>query len=443
MSAQPDLRSLSSGFQLGEWTVKPEDGSLVSPDTSQRLEPLLTRLLVFLCSRHGQVVSKEELVEAVWHNRFISDATIKATFYQLRKALRDDRWKPRFIETLPKRGYRILIAPSPVSEASVNAVAHAADDFSDKGMALIAGSPSVASLNQALLYFERAVESDPDNARACAGLAHTYISMAAHGVMRGTDLMLRADGCARRAVAAAPAVARGHSAQAITELLYRRRPRHAETCFLHAVDLDASDTVAHRWYAKLLSAEGRHDEALRHLQSALTVEPLSLVLRRDRVEALFHARRYDQTIHEARQLIEMTGGPASDTQLGLAWVHLSAGHEQQAFDATRAGFSGAGVSPQLLADATQAFARAGMQAVLRLWLAWMQQQASVGQLSIDLLVLNALLRETDNVLTALHMLAAESHPILLWLPVSPVFDQVRADRRVADFVRQLGFEVRL
>ena len=97
-----ERQGLLRGFRLGEWLVKPDDGSLVSAQRVTRLEPLLMELLVFLCSHAGQVVSKHDVLINVWRNRFVSDGTIKASFYQLRKALGDTPRKPRFIETLPQ-----------------------------------------------------------------------------------------------------------------------------------------------------------------------------------------------------------------------------------------------------------------------------------------------------------------------------------------------------
>jgi DNA-binding winged helix-turn-helix (wHTH) protein len=107
------VRKVPRSFELGGCTVNPEDGSLTSSGRSVRLEPLQMDLLVFLCSRAGQVVTKDEILETVWRGRFISDDTVKSTFYQLRKALNDSPRKPRYIETIPKRGYRVLIDPVP------------------------------------------------------------------------------------------------------------------------------------------------------------------------------------------------------------------------------------------------------------------------------------------------------------------------------------------
>src|SRR5262245_64882719 len=67
-------------------------------------------LLAFLATTGGRVVSKDEIIDAVWQGRFIAEATLTRSVADLRRALGDDQRSPRYIETIPKRGYR-LVAP--------------------------------------------------------------------------------------------------------------------------------------------------------------------------------------------------------------------------------------------------------------------------------------------------------------------------------------------
>src|SRR5438445_671273 len=153
-----ERHGLLTGFRLGEWLVKPDDGSLVSSHRVTRLEPLLMELLVFLCSQAGQVVSKQDVLKNIWRNRWVSDGTVKASFYQLRKALGDSPRKPRFIETLPKRGYRILIQPIALTKSGDSAVlGDGADELYRNGRSILSGHPGPAALKQA----RRGLECDP------------------------------------------------------------------------------------------------------------------------------------------------------------------------------------------------------------------------------------------------------------------------------------------
>src|SRR6185436_18301215 len=65
---------------------------------------------VYFAKNAGQVVSKESLLQTIWGDRFVTDEVITTCIFELRKALGDDARNPRFIQTIPKRGYR-LIAP--------------------------------------------------------------------------------------------------------------------------------------------------------------------------------------------------------------------------------------------------------------------------------------------------------------------------------------------
>ncbi len=70
-------------------------------------------VLVALARRPGVVVTKGELLAAVWAGTAVVDGVITRAVFQLRVALRDDARAPRYIETIPKRGYRLLAAVAP------------------------------------------------------------------------------------------------------------------------------------------------------------------------------------------------------------------------------------------------------------------------------------------------------------------------------------------
>lgn len=74
-------------------------------------------LLVLLASAGGRVVSKDEIIAVVWHGRFISEASLTRTMADLRRALDDTARQPRYIETIPKRGYRLVEAVLPIQGA--------------------------------------------------------------------------------------------------------------------------------------------------------------------------------------------------------------------------------------------------------------------------------------------------------------------------------------
>jgi DNA-binding winged helix-turn-helix (wHTH) protein/TolB-like protein/Flp pilus assembly protein TadD len=100
----------STTLQVGDWTVECELNELSTTRETVRLEPKAMAALVYLADRPGQVVSRTALLSAVWPNVFVGDDSLTQVVIKLRKALGDVPGKPEYIQTISKRGYR-LIAP--------------------------------------------------------------------------------------------------------------------------------------------------------------------------------------------------------------------------------------------------------------------------------------------------------------------------------------------
>jgi len=101
---------VNSDFRVGPWTARPSINSLSQNGTSARLEPKVMEVLVRLACEPGNVVSKEDILKTVWPDTFVSDDVLIRSVSELRRVFGDDAREPQFIETIPKRGYR-LVAP--------------------------------------------------------------------------------------------------------------------------------------------------------------------------------------------------------------------------------------------------------------------------------------------------------------------------------------------
>ncbi len=101
---------MNASFGLGGWTVEPALNRLTRQSEVVQLEPRAMDLLVFLAQRPGEVLSRETLIDGVWRKRFVGEAVLRNAVAALRRALGDRAAHPTYIETISKRGYR-LIAP--------------------------------------------------------------------------------------------------------------------------------------------------------------------------------------------------------------------------------------------------------------------------------------------------------------------------------------------
>jgi adenylate cyclase len=104
-------------MKIGDWTCEPALNQLSAGDKSVRLEPKAMAVLVHLAERPGEVVSREALLAAAWPGVVVSDDALTQVVIKLRKALGDAAEKPAYIQTISKKGYR-LVAPVVGSETA-------------------------------------------------------------------------------------------------------------------------------------------------------------------------------------------------------------------------------------------------------------------------------------------------------------------------------------
>jgi len=95
-------------IRVGEWRVERNAGLLAGPGGEQRLEPKVMDLLWLLAAEAGKVVGREHIMATLWPGVIVGDDSLARTVSKLRQALGDDAKAPRYIETIAKRGYRLL-----------------------------------------------------------------------------------------------------------------------------------------------------------------------------------------------------------------------------------------------------------------------------------------------------------------------------------------------
>jgi transcriptional activator of cad operon len=101
-------KSLTEVIDVGAWRAVRATGELSRDGTVVRLEPKVMDLLFLLAARPGEVFTRDDIMTALWPNIIVGDDTLARAVSRLRKALADDAKEPAYIETLPKRGYRLI-----------------------------------------------------------------------------------------------------------------------------------------------------------------------------------------------------------------------------------------------------------------------------------------------------------------------------------------------
>ena len=95
-------------FQVGDWEVHPALNEVQNGGEVRHLELKVMDVLCYLARHSGEVLTKERLIQAIWPDTFVTDDALKYAIVSLRKALEDDARDPRYICTIPRRGYQLV-----------------------------------------------------------------------------------------------------------------------------------------------------------------------------------------------------------------------------------------------------------------------------------------------------------------------------------------------
>jgi DNA-binding winged helix-turn-helix (wHTH) protein len=148
---------------VGDWAFSPATASLSRGEERRRLEHRASKVLELLCGRPGVTMSATELVEAVWNGRALSQNSVAVVIADLRRALDDDSREPRYIETIPKRGYRLLapVRPAEQPETAETPSAAPASTPTFARSRLLIGIAGLAALGAAWIGYSRLSAAAP------------------------------------------------------------------------------------------------------------------------------------------------------------------------------------------------------------------------------------------------------------------------------------------
>jgi TolB-like protein len=176
------------------------------------------------------------------------------------------------------------------------------------------------SVMSAIDYFERAVALDPAFAAAWAGIAESWLELPnyyadydAHRVRR------EASSAAIRAVMLDPASPDALATLGWHLLLHNFDWEGAEDALRRALMIEATHATALHWYSHLLSWQGKHDEAINAARLALDADPLSLLIKTNLNYVLLDARRWDEAILQAEDILSSGDYPSL---FGNNWIGM-------------------------------------------------------------------------------------------------------------------------
>jgi DNA-binding winged helix-turn-helix (wHTH) protein/Tfp pilus assembly protein PilF len=470
------------------WTLDPRSGELARDGITVRLPPQPLAMLLELLAQAGDVVTRERLVQVLWPNGVVDfDNGLNAVVRKLRVALGDSSEAPRYIETLPRIGYRFLVHPAetkrePTAPPIPPTIAKARPSYRAATVAfasllvLAAGvvgwqlwptgnalAPATSTTNVprrstseraydlylqgvfnrsrrdigdsslAIAAFENALAEDPQYADAWAALAETLSGSAMTWEAPVAETYERARGAALRAIELDDGLGHGHAALAHIYLQYDRDFARAEAEAERARALDSH--YARNWHtlAILYAWQGRIPDAFDAMRRARELEPMAPLYNANYAQLLYQARRYDEAADQVQPLI--ASQPRNDQARSLLIRSLVARNDAEAALAQLPLRVSDRFSPS---DAGLVYANLGRRADALAEIDRLERLGAEGfGVAFDIAVIHAALGDTDAGCAALDRALADHSLTLPWMRLDPRMDPLREAACFASISGQL------
>jgi DNA-binding winged helix-turn-helix (wHTH) protein/tetratricopeptide (TPR) repeat protein len=467
-------RTTSLRFEAFE--LRLDSGELFHAGIAVKLQPRPAKVLAILAGHTGEVVPREEIRRAVWGDETYLDFDLALNFSirQVRRALGDSAARPRFVATIPRRGYRFLApvemmgsdtGPPVTGQAAAPrhatvrlrlalagasglllllmtlglvarlggprpAVIAASAQSSSAHQRYLAGQylAALGELDQAKGSFEEAALLDPQSPHVFAALGQVLLATG----RPAREILTTAETAERRALELDPRNFVAHVDRGERLFQYEYDWRGAEEEFRRAVQLDGRSAQGHYGLAVVLAGQGRHDEALEEARRALALEPerrLGINLGR----FYYLARRDDEAIDQARREIELafaaTRG-AAFSRPGLLRVYWTLILAELAKGDTRAALITA-------SDEARAIAVPPPASLTAFWTRAARDTADADSDRFEFAVVSMIeLGEYDHALELLyHQCKERSGFEIPFLRVDPIYDPLRGLSRFAELLR--------
>lgn len=274
-------------------------------------------------------------------------------------------------------------------------------------------------------YFEQAIAEDPSFAPAYTGLSDSYalhVDYRSVPVQEGFEL---AKAYAIKALALDESLAEAHASLAWVLFIYDWDWTGAERQFQRAIELAPGYATAHQWYAFLLAARGRFEDALVEAHTAQELDPASVSIRRGLGGVYAYARRYEQARYHTERAIAMNPlAEESYRLLGMALFRMGRVEEAERVLRESATLTGAG--PYARATLGYVLAQRGKVDEAAALCAALQQEAQHGYVSpVAFGTLCLGLERWDEAIDWARKSMEERRGWFVYARVNPIFDPVR------------------
>jgi DNA-binding winged helix-turn-helix (wHTH) protein/thioredoxin-like negative regulator of GroEL len=274
------------GFRLD---VRERKITRLRGQTARSLPEKAFQTLVHLVRNHGKLLSKHELLQTVWRDVVVEENNLVKAIYAIRRFLDDVGDKPRYIETVPKHGYRFIAKVKTNEPVSPNGAAAPVQGGRSPSYELYlrgkvkAGNVKKEETEAAIKLLEKAVAIDPNFAEALAQLARAYIRMAFNFTMGSdrTAFLENAEVAIEAALDQKPDLAEGHFARGLILWTHTKGFAHEQAIQSYKRSLESNPNADETYHqlSMVYGHIGLLDEALQTVRRAIELNPNNTMAR--------------------------------------------------------------------------------------------------------------------------------------------------------------------
>lgn len=294
----------------------------------------------------------------------------------------------------------------------------------------------LASSKKAAEYFVEAIEIDPTYALAYAGLADAYYRLS--NVYAPTrDAMPRAKAAAVKALEIDDTLSEAHSAMGIIKLCYEWDWSGAEEELRRAIESNHNNAIAHQRFGLYLNLLGRFDEAMRELELAMLIDPLSPHSYWGLTVTYVLTGQYEKAIEEVQKTLELERDYKPSLYL-LGRAYELCGKVDEAIEVFKRIFALSN-SPMFLGALGHAYAVNGKQVLARNVLKDLQELSKRCYVSAySQAIIHLALGDKDQTFSCLEKAIHDQCEMMTLLGIDPYFDSIRSDLRFTNLLHQVG-----
>ncbi|MBC8028188.1 MAG: winged helix-turn-helix domain-containing protein [Steroidobacteraceae bacterium] len=471
------------------WSVNRVSGEMTRHGRASRLPQQPLRILIELYDHAGEIVSREQLVKALWPQGIVDfDNGLNVAVRKLRVALDDVADAPKYIETLPKVGYRFVVKPGAIASVPANepitgisrrarltlgwgllaafvlvSVAWWGSRPDEDGVtpaSISGGTATLASAKHvpsvraqelflqgihersrrdvnatttALAKFEAALREDPEYAEAWAAYGFTLTGSVMRQMTPPGEDVPKARAAAERAIALDPDLVEGYV------LMSHVHMDHDKDFAAAGADLERAratrNLTGRFWhYSAMWNAQQGHvDAGLADMRRAREMEPMTLLFTSNHAFILLNARRNEETIELLRPIIE--ANPGFDQARGILARALMATGD---LDGALAQLTARKEIGLLQADLALVYLKLGRRADALRELERVEANGRAGfGVAYDLATIYTGLGDLDRACEILPMALSDGSILVNWMRLDPRMDALRGRKCFADVEKRL------